>query len=193
MQCLLGCAGVSPAQHNYSLFWCVVLGSTVFRLCSVVFCYIYSVLALLFSPLCVSLSALFCMLVFSGRFLISFFFSSVSLFLNLLLKLSPNDLLQLFEQNISISWAFAVFLFVSLRLKLSTCAINYCFFFFFCSCLPCCCVGRILSSTSKLQPLAWSMWLTGLVSMGLWEDSKHVVYPACLTVLYEPTDVSRKL
>lgn len=29
-----------------------------------------------------------------------FFFSSVSLFLNLLLKLSPNDLLQLFEQNI---------------------------------------------------------------------------------------------
>lgn len=30
MQCLLGCAGVSPTQHNYSLFWCVVLGTTVF-------------------------------------------------------------------------------------------------------------------------------------------------------------------
>lgn len=41
LQCLLGCAGVSAAQHNYSLFWCVVLSSTVFRLCSVVFCYIF--------------------------------------------------------------------------------------------------------------------------------------------------------
>lgn len=131
MQCLLGCAGVSSAQHNYSLFWCVVLGSTVFRLCSVVFCYIYCVLALLCSPLCFPLSALFCLPAFSGRFLSpSLLF--VSLFLNLQAKPSLNDLLQLFfffRQNISISRAFAQFLFVPLRLKLSTLSFFVLFFF----------------------------------------------------------------
>lgn len=120
MQCLLGCAGVSPAQHNYSLFWSVVLGSTVFRLCSVVFCQISSVLALLFATLRAFFSALLSALLFSDRYPspppFSFFF--YYMFLNLLFKLSVNDQLKFLEQNISISRAFVVRLCESLRLKL---------------------------------------------------------------------------
>lgn len=57
-------------------------------------------------------------------------------FWNLLLKLSLNDLQQFFEQNISISGAFVVFLFVSLSLKLSTLSfvINFRFVFANVSC-----------------------------------------------------------
>lgn len=66
--------------------------------------------------------------------------SSFALFLNLLLKLSLNDLLQHFEQNISISRAFVVFFFVSFSLKPSTlsfainCHIFSFYLFIFSSC-----------------------------------------------------------
>lgn len=69
MQCLLGCTGVSPAQHNYSLFLGVVLGSAMFRLRSDVFCYIYSVLALLYY-LFVCFFPLFCPFVAHLHFII---------------------------------------------------------------------------------------------------------------------------
>lgn len=110
------------------------------------------------------------------------------MFLNLLFKLSLNDQLKFLEQNISISWAFVVCLCESLCLKLFrlfaiNCHISHSWG----------CWSRLLSSTSESQPQAWFMWLTGLVNMGVWDAGKHVVYPACLTVLCEPTDVSRKL
>ena len=76
-------------------------------------------------PLCV-LSSLLRMCLFSGRFLISLFFSFLYyILLNLLVELSANDQLKFFEQNISISRTFVVFFFVSFSLKIST--------FFFCN------------------------------------------------------------
>lgn len=55
---------------------------------------------------CFRFSALFCPILFSGRFRIFFF---CYIFLNLLLKLSPQ---QFFELNISISYTFVVFCFI---------------------------------------------------------------------------------
>lgn len=104
MQCLLGCAGVSPAQHNYWLFWCVVLGTAVFPLRSVVFCWIFlcsSSLVFPFARLLLS-SAPLCVCLFSDASHLSVLLLP---FLNLLLKLS---LKQGFELNISISCTFVV-------------------------------------------------------------------------------------
>lgn len=117
MQCLLGCAGVSPrtTQLQPVLVCCARLHCVPTMFC-----------CLLLDFLCSS-SLVFpfaCFLLCSVRLCsvadLSFFFLLCDIFLNLLLKLSLNDLLPLFEQNISISWAFVVFLFLSLSLKLYT-------------------------------------------------------------------------
>lgn len=174
MQCLLGCTGVSPAQHNYSLFWCVLLSSTMFWLHAVVFCYIHSVLALLFYPLCVSCSALFCSLTTDFPLL------HFIIFFELAPAESLNDLLQ---QNISISSTFVVSCLLLWYLKSLLWLLQWIYLFIYSICLPCCWTRSLLSSISELLPLAWSLWLTASVSMGLWDASNLVVYPACLTIL----------
>lgn len=156
MQCLLGCTGVSPAQHNYRLFWGVVLGSAMFRLCSDVFCYVYTGLALLYSPL----SAFF------PPSSVHLWHISISLFVNVLLTRSLSDLLQLFEQTISISGAFAVSSLLLWDLKCLLCLLQW--FFFFSICWHHCYTKSLLSSTLELEPLAWSLWLTCLLAWG-WE------------------------
>lgn len=111
-------------------------------------------------------------------------------FLNVLPTWSLSDLLQLLEQTISISGAFAVSSLLLWDLKCLLCLLQW---FYVSSCWRHCCTNSLLSCTLKLEPLAWSFWLTGLPSLGLGDTSNHLVYPACLTALYGHTDVSGKL
>lgn len=106
-----------------------------------------------------------------------------------------------YHHSSSLSWtsqlATHLLCFLSLSLKLKF--VFLCLFSFL-NKLPCFCscgVARVFRVSGflhrlELQPLAWFMWLTGLASMGEWDASNHVVYPACLTDFFEPTDVFRK-
>lgn len=141
-----------------------------------VFCYVCSVRAPLHSPLC------------------AYFPCSVRLWhisISLLLNVLPTRLLSdLVQQTISISGAFGASSLWLWDLKCLLCLLQW----FYCP--ICChhsCTNSLLSSTLELEPRAWSLWLTGLPSLGLGDTSNHLVCPACLTALHGHTDVSGKL
>lgn len=159
MQCLLGCAGVSPrtTQLQPVLVCCARLHCVPTVFCCLLLDFLCSS-SLVFPFACFLLRSVLYACV-QWQVSLSLFFFFCYIFLNLLLKLSLHDLLQLFEQNISISSAFVVFLFVSLSLKLSTLSfeINCHIFLMQRSCLPSRCailLRSFLSSTSESQRLA---------------------------------------
>lgn len=158
MQCLLGCAGVSPAQHNYSLFWCVVL-----KLRCVPTMFFCLLLAFLCSSSLVFPSACFllCSVLYATVLQISLF---CFIFLNLLLKLSRNDLLKLFEQNISINYLLCFCLFVWV-LNSTCCKLPY-FVLLWHSRLSCYCTIRCtgafhphLNRSHQPDSCDWQAWL----------------------------------